>query len=215
MSYRGTKRVYAERKEGPRKPKKASYPVMKAISKNKYLMGSLSGLSWAAASTWDFINLNIAEGVGPDSHVSNKVIYKALQIRFRQISPAVLGYRVAIIYDKEGAGAAATADVWQNDNVFTLREPDSTDRFICLHDEIVSRDPSGGFTASFTYTDIFAFAARRPALFGEQGALSQYNTGGGQNKGGLQIWMCPVGSTSGATVTDTITGYYKLTFIEP
>jgi len=188
-----------------------AFPSSRSIAAtNKFSQTDFAGLAWAAASTWDVQLLNLNRGDEVNEVIGNKALYRKLEIRLKMTLADANYWRIALIYDKEGAGepSANWATIWQANNSTSMRSPSSLDRFITIFDDVILPNNQGDMVQYHKFIDIAYFAAKKPHLFGEKGALLQYDYGGTNViKGGLMLWMCPERAT-----TESNPGYYKLSF---
>lgn len=82
------------------------------------------------------------EGTGNDNHVGNRVQIKSLQYMwegsFAATTAGNSALRLCIIYDRQpNAATPATTTVFVTDTITGFREPDQSERFITLVDEII------------------------------------------------------------------------------
>jgi len=214
MSMKRKKGVMYARRSEPfysKKPRQRPLKVYKQLGSNvKFSQTDFAGLAWAAASTWDVQLLNLNRGDEVNEVIGNKVCYKSFEMRIKLGLTGGDYWRVALIYDKEGAGetSANWSAIWQANNSTSMRSPSSLDRFVTIFDDYILPNNQGDMVQYHKYVDIERFASKKPHLFGEKGALLQYDYGGTNVvKGALMLWMCPE-----AASTESNPGYYKLSF---
>lgn len=193
-------------------------PVRPNITPVKYRTGNANVITFAASSSWVINVVNVPEGTGPDEYVGNKFTWKSFEIRFTiESAPGVANpvtrYRFAVLYDKDGNGAGLTGTDIYNVNTFNgLRSPDSQDRFITLHDEIVPYDNgavAGANSVYHAYVNINRFWKYNQNLFDSEGPATRYTAAGALVKGAL-IFAC----VPDRVVTATATGQFRANFYD-